>query len=109
MCCRFRTNKIASPPQTKMTSKDDIGVFKLVFGLVSLKFLRPWILGFLFKEIISLGNTVRGKTTVFGIFSRQKDRGREGDGDVSIISQFYLMDFFSVFFSVRRALHTKAG
>jgi hypothetical protein len=33
---RFRTNKITSPPQTKMTSKDDIK------GLVSLKFLRPW-------------------------------------------------------------------
>ncbi len=33
---RFRTYKIASPPQTKMTSKDDIK------GLVSLKFLRPW-------------------------------------------------------------------
>ncbi len=31
---RFRTYKIASPPQTKMTSKDDIR------GLVSLKFLR---------------------------------------------------------------------
>jgi hypothetical protein len=34
---RFRTYKIASPPLTKMTSKDDIK------GLVSLKFLRPWI------------------------------------------------------------------
>ena len=34
---RFRTYKIASPPQTKMTSKDDIE------GLVSLKFLRPWL------------------------------------------------------------------
>ncbi len=33
---RFRTYKIASPPLTKMTSKDDIK------GLVSLKFLRPW-------------------------------------------------------------------
>jgi hypothetical protein len=33
---RFRTNKIASPPQTKITSKDDIK------GFVSLKFLRPW-------------------------------------------------------------------
>ncbi len=33
---RFRTYKIASPPQTKMTSKDDIK------GLLSLKFLRPW-------------------------------------------------------------------
>ncbi len=33
---RFRTYKIASQPQTKMTSKDDIK------GLVSLKFLRPW-------------------------------------------------------------------
>jgi hypothetical protein len=33
---RFRTYKIASPPQTKMTSKDDIK------RLVSLKFLRPW-------------------------------------------------------------------
>ncbi len=32
---RFRTYKIASPPLTKMTSKDDIE------GLVSLKFLRP--------------------------------------------------------------------
>jgi hypothetical protein len=34
---RFRTYKIVSPPQTKMTSKDDMK------GLVSLKFLRPWI------------------------------------------------------------------
>ncbi len=34
---RFRTYKIASPLQTKMTSKDDIK------GLVSLKFLRPCI------------------------------------------------------------------
>ncbi len=33
---RFRTYKIASPPLTKMTSKDDIK------GLVSLKFLCPW-------------------------------------------------------------------
>ncbi len=33
---RFRTYKIASPPQTKMISKDDIT------GLVSIKFLRPW-------------------------------------------------------------------
>jgi hypothetical protein len=32
---RFGTYKIASPPQTKMTSKDDIK------GLMSLKFLRP--------------------------------------------------------------------
>ncbi len=32
---RFRTYKIASPPQTKMTSKDDIK------GLMSLKFLHP--------------------------------------------------------------------
>ncbi len=32
---RFRTYKIASIPQTKMTNKDDI------YGLVSLKFLRP--------------------------------------------------------------------
>jgi hypothetical protein len=32
---RFRTHKIASPPQTKLTSKDNIK------GLVSLKFLRP--------------------------------------------------------------------
>ncbi len=31
---RFRTYKIATPPQTKMTSKDDIN------GFVSLKFLR---------------------------------------------------------------------
>jgi hypothetical protein len=35
---RFRTYKIASPPSTKMTSKDDI------YGLVSLKFLRPCLL-----------------------------------------------------------------
>jgi hypothetical protein len=33
---RFRTYKIATPPQTKMTSKDDIK------GFVSLKFLRLW-------------------------------------------------------------------
>ncbi len=32
---RVRTYKIASPPYTKMTSKDDIK------GLVSLKFIRP--------------------------------------------------------------------
>jgi hypothetical protein len=32
---RFRTYKIASPPHTKMTCKDDLK------GLVSLKFLRP--------------------------------------------------------------------
>jgi hypothetical protein len=36
---RFRTYNIAAPPQTKMTSKDDIK------GLVSLKFLRPWFQG----------------------------------------------------------------
>jgi hypothetical protein len=34
---RFRTYKIASLPQTKLTSKDDIK------GMVSLKFLHPWI------------------------------------------------------------------
>jgi hypothetical protein len=34
---RFRTYKIVSPPKRKMTSKDDIK------GLVSLKFLRPWV------------------------------------------------------------------
>jgi hypothetical protein len=32
---RFRTYKIATPPQTKMASKDNI------LGLVSLNFLRP--------------------------------------------------------------------
>ncbi len=41
---RFRTYKIASPPQTKMTSKDDIK------GLVSLKFLRQWVWGKLSHE-----------------------------------------------------------
>jgi hypothetical protein len=35
---RFRNYTIASPLQTKMTSKDDIK------GLLSLKFLRPWLL-----------------------------------------------------------------
>ncbi len=35
---RFRNYKIASPPQTKMASKDDIR------GLVSLKFLPPCLL-----------------------------------------------------------------
>ncbi len=34
---RFRTYKIASPPLTKMTTKDVIKRF------VSLNFLRPWI------------------------------------------------------------------
>ncbi len=34
---RFRTYKIATPPQTKMTSKDDVQ------GLVSLKFFCPCI------------------------------------------------------------------
>ncbi len=34
---RFKTYRIASPPQTKTTSKEDIK------GLLSLKFLRPWI------------------------------------------------------------------
>ncbi len=33
---RFKAYKIASPPQTKMTGKDDIK------GLVSLQFLRHW-------------------------------------------------------------------
>jgi hypothetical protein len=32
-----RTYKIASPPQTKMTSKD------VIKGFVSLNFIRPWI------------------------------------------------------------------
>jgi hypothetical protein len=36
-----------------------------------------------------LGNTVRGKTTVFGIFSRQIDRG---DGDREMGRQRYLRD-----------------
>ena len=45
---RFRTYKIASPPLTKMTSKDDIE------GLVSLKLLRPCPLGiFLNKHIVA--------------------------------------------------------
>jgi hypothetical protein len=34
---KCRTYKIEPPPQTKMTSKDDLK------GLVSLKFLRPWV------------------------------------------------------------------
>jgi hypothetical protein len=38
---RFITYKIATPPQTKMTSKDDIK------GFVSLKFLRFWVLPWL--------------------------------------------------------------
>jgi hypothetical protein len=38
---RFRTYKIASPSQTKMTSKDDTE------GLVSLKFLPPWMDGWI--------------------------------------------------------------
>jgi hypothetical protein len=33
---QIQNPEIASPPQTKMTSKDDIE------GLGSLKFLRPW-------------------------------------------------------------------
>ena len=45
---RFRTYKIASPPLTKMTGKDDIE------GLVSLKLLRPCPLGiFLNKHIVA--------------------------------------------------------
>ncbi len=46
---RFRTYKIASPPQTKMTSKDDIN------GLGSLKFLRPWrgVMGGIIPERVS--------------------------------------------------------
>jgi hypothetical protein len=48
---RFRTYKIASPPKTKMASKDDIK------GLVSLKFLRPWKqhrrhVGFIFLNVL---------------------------------------------------------
>ncbi len=34
---RVRTYKLASPPQNKVTSKDDIK------GLVSSKFLHPWL------------------------------------------------------------------
>ncbi len=48
---RIRTYKIASPPQTKMTSKDDIK------GLVSLKFLRPWAL----PSICSFQNVLENK------------------------------------------------
>jgi hypothetical protein len=58
---RFRTYKIASPPQTKMTSEDDIK------GLVSLKFLRPWtvhIYSVIFRcnffQLISCGFILRG-------------------------------------------------
>jgi hypothetical protein len=47
---RFRTFKIASPPQTKMTSKDDIK------GLVSLKFLRPWLELLKFQSLPSDGS-----------------------------------------------------
>ncbi len=43
---RFRTYKIASPPQTKMTSKD------VIKGLVSLKFLRPWEKSLFMKNIL---------------------------------------------------------
>ncbi len=43
---RFRTYKIASPPQTKMTSKDDIK------GLMSLKFLRPWMQGLVVLSVL---------------------------------------------------------
>jgi hypothetical protein len=43
---RFRTYKIASPPQTKITSKDDMK------GLVSLKFLRPWTEVFLWSVVL---------------------------------------------------------
>jgi hypothetical protein len=40
---RFRTYKIASPPLTKMTSKDDIK------GFVSLKFLHPCFRGHFYQ------------------------------------------------------------
>jgi hypothetical protein len=48
---RFRTYKIASPPQTKMTSKDYIK------GLVSLKFLRPCP----HPSPVGLGRAIEGK------------------------------------------------
>jgi hypothetical protein len=58
---RFRTYKIASPPQTKMTSKDDIK------GLVSLKFLRPCI-----HHTVSYGGFI--KVILRGVRSKRMDR-----------------------------------
>ncbi len=58
----FRTYKIATPPQTKMTSKDDIK------GLVSLKFLRPWsMFSVLSSERENWGEQINpgGSTSVF--------------------------------------------
>jgi hypothetical protein len=52
---RIRTYKIASPPLTKMTSKDDIK------GLVSLKFLRPWVKG----NVGEVGGAIRPSLYVF--------------------------------------------
>ncbi len=57
---RFRTYKIASPPLTKMTSKDDI------VGLVSLKFLRPC------SYICNSLHSVEG-----GVFSCSHDNSRK--------------------------------
>ncbi len=51
---RFRTYKIASPRQTKMTNKEDG-----IKGLVSLKFLRPWC-GIIYR----CGDTVVGRPHV---------------------------------------------
>ncbi len=74
---RFRTYKIASPPQTKMTSKDDIK------GLVSLKFFRPWVLGSAGNRAVmgggggGLGITLSGPTRFYSRFRTDIWRRRE--------------------------------
>jgi hypothetical protein len=59
----FRTYKIASPPQTKLASNDDIK------GLVSLKFLRPWVKPMGSQEDFLGFNSVNSLLHVYTIYN----------------------------------------
>ncbi len=69
---RFRTYKIASPPQTKMTSKDDIK------GLVSLKFLHPWV-SKLSEKCVSIGSAPVCYGSSLGLNPDASQKFRIGD------------------------------
>ncbi len=75
---RFRTYKIASPPQTKMTSKDDIK------GLVSLKFLRPWVGG-----STSIQKIAGGGSSILGCLLYTKNSGRRVQHPVLALNREY--------------------
>jgi predicted anti-sigma-YlaC factor YlaD len=77
---RFRTYKIASPPQTKMTSKDDIK------GLVSLKLLCPCCCSSAIYTIEAEDQRVDPHRRLDQLSKRRRARGHDWFYDGSLLA-----------------------